>query len=143
VRRPDELVGLWDSGPYAYGVMESSELALLPDGTGWSTWSNVAGGMELIRLTWRRLGAAVIRIREIDLTSGSWEPDRRNCIITGQPSSPLNEEILLRYELVRETPPLASAPMLAIKFDRPFMFADAYALARSDVVPTDLPAVVS
>jgi hypothetical protein len=45
MRRPDELVGLWDSG-YAYGVMESSQLALLPDGTGWSTWSNVAGGMS-------------------------------------------------------------------------------------------------
>ena len=137
------MVGLWDSGPYAYGVMESSELALLPDGTGWSTWSNVAGGMELIRLAWRRLGPAVIRIREIDLTSGSWEPDRRNCIITGQPSRPLNEEILLRYELVRETPPLVSDPMQAIKFDRPFMFAEEYALARSHVVPADMPAVVS
>jgi hypothetical protein len=33
--------------------------------------------------------------------------------------------------------------MLAIRLDRPFMFAHAYALARSDVVPTDLPAVVS
>jgi hypothetical protein len=27
----DELVGLWDSGPFAYGSMESSELALLSD----------------------------------------------------------------------------------------------------------------
>jgi hypothetical protein len=142
VGRPDELVGLWDSGPYAYGVMESSELALLPDGTGWSTWSNVAGGMELIRLVWHRLGRAAIYIREIELTSGSWEPDRKGCIITDQPSRPLSEEIRLRYELVRETPPLASDPMQAIKLDRPFMFADAYALVRRDVVPTDMPTAV-
>lgn len=139
----DELVGLWDSGPYAYGVMESGQLALLPNGTGWSTWSNAAGGMELIRLAWRRLDTAAISIKEIELTSGTWEPDRPNCIITDRPPLPLDDEIRLRYELVRETPPLASTPVQAIKLDRPFMFANAYALARPHVAATDMPAVVS
>jgi hypothetical protein len=139
----DELVGLWDSGPYAYGSMESAELALLPDRTGWSTWSSFGGGMELIRLRWRRLGTAVISIREIELTSGTWEPGRPDCIISDQPPRPLDEETRLRYELVRETPPLASAPMKSIKLDRPFMFAYAYALTRPDVVAADMPAVVS
>ena len=143
VSKRDELVGLWDSGPYAYGVMESSELALLPDGTGWSTWSNVGGGMELIRLAWRRLDTAVISIKEIELTSGTWQPDRPNTIISAARPMRIDKQIRLRYELVRETPPLASTPMLAIKLDRPFRFAYAYALARPDVAGTDMPAVVS
>lgn len=139
----DELLGLWDSGPYAYGVMESSELALLADGTGWSTWSNVGGGMELIRLAWRRLDTAVISITEIELTSGTWQPDRPNTLISDRRPRPVGKQIRLRYELVRETPPLASAPMQAIKLDRPFMFAHAYGLTRPDVAATDMPAVVS
>ena len=141
--KPDELVGLCDSGPYAYGSMESSELALLPDGAGWSTWSSFGGGMSLIRLVWRRLGSAVISIRKVELTSGTWEPGRPNCIITDQPARPLDVQTRLRYEPVRETPPLASTPMKAIKLDRQFMFAYAYALIRPDVVGTDMPAVLS
>ena len=123
--------------------MESSELALLPDGTGWSTWSNVGGGMELIRLVWRRLDTAVISIKEIELTSGTWQPDRPNTIISDRRPLPVDKQIRLRYELVRETPPLASTPMQASKLDRPFMFAHAYALARPDVAAPDMPAVVS
>ena len=125
--------------------MESSELALLPDGTGWSTWSNVGGGMELIRLAWRRLDTAVISIKEIEPAA----PPAPGSPTGPTPSSaiarplPVDKQIRLRYELVRETPPLASTPMQAIKLDRPFMFAHAYALARPDVAATAMPAVVS
>jgi hypothetical protein len=47
----EDLVGLWDSTPFDYGVMESSQLGLLADGTGWGVWSNFGGGMELTLLT--------------------------------------------------------------------------------------------
>jgi hypothetical protein len=43
------LVGLWDSGPYDYGAMESSWLGFLPDGRGWSGWESASGGMEMTR----------------------------------------------------------------------------------------------
>src|SRR5690606_22906816 len=56
VADPDELIGLWDSAPYAYGSIESSTLALLSDGTGWATWESVAGARELVLLAWSRNG---------------------------------------------------------------------------------------
>jgi hypothetical protein len=58
----EDLVGLWDSTPFDYGVMESSQLGLLADGTGWGVWSNVGGGMELTLLTWRRRHMGVLEI---------------------------------------------------------------------------------
>jgi hypothetical protein len=40
----DDLVGLWDSAPFDYGVMESSQLGLLADGTGRGVRSTFGGG---------------------------------------------------------------------------------------------------
>ncbi|MFD7653142.1 hypothetical protein ACFV4N_04080 [Actinosynnema sp. NPDC059797] len=49
--RPGELVGFRESAPYDCGVVESTDLALLPDGPGWSAREN-AGGLGVRRLTW-------------------------------------------------------------------------------------------
>lgn len=34
--QPEELIGLWDSAPYDFGATESTRLALLADGGGWT-----------------------------------------------------------------------------------------------------------
>ena len=34
--QPEEMIGLWDSAPFDFGATESTRLALLPDGTGWT-----------------------------------------------------------------------------------------------------------
>jgi hypothetical protein len=47
----DLLVGRWSSLPLSYGVMEASELGLLPDGRGWSSWFNV-GALCVTRFGW-------------------------------------------------------------------------------------------
>lgn len=75
---PDELIGLWDSAPFEYGVMEATMLALLPDGRGWSELANVAGTLQVRRLTWDVSWPGVIELRftvAIDVAAGDHEPD--------------------------------------------------------------------
>jgi hypothetical protein len=53
------MIGLWDSAPYDFGAGESTALALLADGSGWTLVSTAAARAEDIapaarvrRLTW-------------------------------------------------------------------------------------------
>jgi hypothetical protein len=142
VTDPDELVGLWDSALYGYGAMESSTLAILPDGTGWATWENAAGGSELVLVTWARNGANDFSITELQLISGVWRSGQQNKIFHTDPPSITAGVTRLRYELVQETPPLASELMSALKLDRPFMFSQAYALSRRAVTREDQPIAI-
>ena len=137
----DELVGLWHSAPYEYGAMESSELALLSDGTGWGTVANAAGGISLTLLTWRRLGADVIAIKETKVISGTWEAGQPDHLLPDGPPMSLEEVTRVRYELVHETPPLATSPTKAVRFDPALMFAGSYAFIRSGVTLADLPTI--
>lgn len=137
----DELVGLWHSAPYDYGSMEASELALLSDGTGWGTVANAAGGISLTLLTWRRLGADVLELRETAVISGTWQVDRPDQLRADEPPVPLDEVTRVRYELVHETPPLATSPTKAVRFDSPLLFAHSYAFIRSGITVADRPTV--
>ncbi|HEX4788893.1 MAG TPA: hypothetical protein VH372_10560 [Actinospica sp.] len=38
--QPKELIGLWDSAPFDFGATESTVLALLADGSGWTAVSD-------------------------------------------------------------------------------------------------------
>lgn len=70
VDRDEDLIGLWDSSPFDYGVMESSQLGLLAAGTGWGVWSTFGGGVEVTLLKWRRLHIGVLEILRKELVSG-------------------------------------------------------------------------
>ena len=139
VTEDDELVGLWDDSAYGYGAMESSTLALLPDGTGWGTWENAAGGAELVDLTWSRIGPDVFSVHELQIVSGCWDPERPGTILYEDAPSALADVTQVRYELVDEAPFMASEPVLVLRLDQPLMFARAYALSRRVVTPEDRP----
>ncbi|WP_405649263.1 hypothetical protein [Streptomyces sp. NBC_00019] len=61
----EALFGHWDSSPFAYGVMETSEFELRADGTGWSLLAHPAGEY-VTRLTWRCPDAGVLELRNED-----------------------------------------------------------------------------
>jgi hypothetical protein len=138
----DDLVGLWDSAPFDYGAMESSQLGLLADGTGWGLWSNLGGGMELTLLTWRRPGNAVLEVVEKELVSGRWEPRRPGQILSTGRRTSLDTRSRYRYTIVRERPPLGDEPVRALRLDRPLQFVTDYAFVRHAVGPADMPAIV-
>ncbi|MDQ0598276.1 hypothetical protein QF037_002621 [Streptomyces canus] len=59
----EALLGHWDTAPFAYGVMETSEFELRADGTGWSLLAHPAGEY-VTRLTWQCPGAGVLELRD-------------------------------------------------------------------------------
>jgi hypothetical protein len=138
----EDLVGLWDSTPFDYGVMESSQLGLLADGTGWGVWSNFGGGMELTLLTWRRPHMGVLEILSKELVSGRWEAGRSEQIVSTEPPRLLNTSSRYRYELIREHPPLGDQPVRTLKLDRTLQFTTEYAFVRHAISQADVPTIV-
>ncbi len=130
----DELVGWWDSGPYDHGAMESSELALLPDGTGWAGLRTVGGG-EITLLTWHRPGPATLVIEEHSLVPARWEDGRPGRIVPDGPPEPYRQVTCVGYEIVGERPPLGTEPATVLKFDTAVMFARAFVLLGRDAPP--------
>jgi hypothetical protein len=138
----EDLVGLWDSAPFDYGVMESSQLGLLADGSGWGVWSNFGGGMELTLLTWRCPRVGVLEILRKELVSGRWEAGRPEQIVSTEQPRLLNTSSHYRYELVREHPPLGDRPVRALKLDRPLLFTTEYAFVWHAISQADVPRIV-
>lgn len=74
--QPEELIGLWDSAPYDFGATESTRLALLADGGGWtavtgrSADAGVGGAARpaprVRRLTWDCPRPELLEIRYDD-----------------------------------------------------------------------------
>ncbi|WP_433789902.1 hypothetical protein [Actinoplanes sp. CA-252034] len=139
----DEAVGHWDEGPFAYGAMEATELVILPDGTGWGLWANVAGGQELTEFGWRRLGPGRLGITSTLTASGTWDSSRPDQVICDEPPRPADEHLEFGYRLTTEVPPLGDGPVLSLTLDAPFMFAERFALVRRDVSAADRPTVVT
>lgn len=126
--QPAELVGLWDSVPYSFGAMETTMLALLADGRGWTSVYGLPGLLQLRRLTWRRPSAGVIELRytvSIDSESAS-EPDY--------------EFVRAQYTLLRDTSVLQPEPFQALHLTVHVDFARQFGLTKRDVSITDDPA---
>ncbi|MFD1365766.1 hypothetical protein [Actinoplanes sichuanensis] len=138
----DEVVGHWDHGPFAYGSMETTELVLLPDGTGWGLWAGAAGGQDLVVFEWRRSGPDRLAITETLLASGTWDSARPGQIICAEPPQPADERQEFRYGLTTEVPPLGDGPVPTLTLDEAFLFARRFALVSRDVTTVDRPKVV-
>ncbi|MEU4161868.1 hypothetical protein [Actinoplanes sp. NPDC026670] len=139
----DEVVGHWDHGPFAYGSMETTELVLLPDGTGWGLWAGVAGGQDLVVFEWRRLGPDRLSITETLLASGTWDSARPGQVICAEPPQPATGRQEFRYELTTEVPPLGNDPVAALTLDPAFLFAHQFALVSRDATAAGRPKVVT
>lgn len=126
--QPAELVGLWDSVPYSFGAMETTTLALLDDGRGWTAVNGLPGLLGLRRLTWRRASTGVIELRytvSIDSESAS-EPDY--------------EFVRAQYTLLMDTSVLQPEPFQALHLTVHVDFARQFGLMKRDVSIKDDPA---
>lgn len=61
------MIGLWDSAPYDFGATESTALALVGDGSGWTAVGGPAGAATRVRkLAWDCPKPEVLEIRYED-----------------------------------------------------------------------------
>jgi hypothetical protein len=134
----NELIGLWDSGPHDYGAMESSSLALLADGTGWSTWQNAAQGMSVARFTWSCPAIDTLELRYSSVISGTWEPGKPGLATVDEQQA---DRTVLRttYSLRQDTTAIAAQPFIALHLADSIEFTHTYALERREIHDTDDP----
>lgn len=137
--RNEDLVGRWDTGPYDYGVMESSWLCLHPDGTGWSAWANVGGG-SVSHLIWSCPAEGEIELRYTWTASGDWSPGAPPTLVEVDEEGPDDTVVRTRYSVRVDTPPLAEAPMITLHLDDSVEFTHRFALSTRDVDRNDPPA---
>lgn len=126
------MVGLWDSGPYDLGVMESSWLCLRADGTGWSCWANV-GGSSASRLTWSCPRAGEVELRYHWTVSGSWhDASRLPAVDEVEEEGPDDLVVRTGYRIAPDTPPVGPT-VTALFLDEAVEFCHRFGLARRDL----------
>ncbi|WP_229401474.1 hypothetical protein [Micromonospora okii] len=130
--RDADLVGLWDSGPYDLGVMESSWLCLRDDGTGWSSWANV-GGSSASRLTWACRGEGEVELRYVWTVSGRWHgTGLLPAVDEVDEEGPDDAVVRTRYRVAPDTPPVGPV-VTALVLDEPVEFCHRFGLVRRDL----------
>lgn len=142
----EELIGLWESGPYDFGATESTSLALLADGRGWtSVAANTPAGAgstadpagsaraarpmptRVRRLSWDCPKPGVLEVRyelAIDLAAGRRDPDY--------------EFIRAQYTLLPDRPDRSDES--ALHLSQHVDSARQFALARREISADDDPA---
>ena len=135
------LIGLWDSTPYDYGVMEAGWLCLRADGMGWSAWSNIGLGASLSRFTWRCPRDDELELRFGWRTSGTWDGHWR----FGRPTAfseissdgPDDRVVRTRYVIGVNTTPLVESAGTSLQLDEPVAFCHRFGLRtrETDVGP--------
>ncbi|MFF3855905.1 hypothetical protein [Micromonospora sp. NPDC002575] len=112
----EDLVGLWDSGPYDYGVMESSWVCLRADGTGWSAWANV-GGASLSQLTWICPQEGKVELRYTWTALGPGFPGTPPALIEVDEEGPDDTLVRTCFAISLDTPPIGGPPVTTLHFE--------------------------
>ncbi|WP_405430849.1 hypothetical protein [Micromonospora sp. NBC_00617] len=133
--RDEDLVGLWDSGPYDYGAMETSSVCLRGDGTGWTAWANAVGGASLSNLTWSCPEEGAVEMRYTWTVSGSGSPGTPPVLVEIEEDGPDHTVVRTRYAVRIDTPPLGDGPVTSLHVDESVEFARRFALLTRDVDP--------
>ncbi|MEU1377824.1 hypothetical protein ABZ442_29860 [Streptomyces triculaminicus] len=138
MRYDDALIGHWTSAPFDYGVMEGSDLAFLPDGRGWSVFSNL-GGMSVTRFRWHCPAPGRLEIREEWSASGEWEASTGGfSSVDGQ--GPRQSVTVTGYTIGQEETAVGEpVPVTAVCFDEPVEFITLYARGARDIAPAQDP----
>ncbi|MEV1006896.1 hypothetical protein [Streptomyces sp. NPDC049881] len=95
--RDAALVGHWTSGPFDYGAMESSDLALLPDGGGWTVYASVSGTLSVTRFLWGCPRPGVLELRMTRVVEGTWASRDDGGFATVETDEPCDEVLRTGY----------------------------------------------
>ncbi|WP_067141366.1 hypothetical protein [Microtetraspora malaysiensis] len=136
----ENLVGLWDSGPYDLGSMETSWLGFLPDGRGWSAWANLAGGMDIGRFRWRCPKPESVELHYEWQAAGGWQGTEDSLRFSSIDSQGSDDEVLnTGYTIRLDVTRAASEPFTALHLEKPVQFCSTYALIRRELSLEDDP----
>jgi hypothetical protein len=116
--RDENLVGLWDSGPYDYGAMESSWVCLRDDGTGWTAWANAAGGASLSRLTWSCPHEGKVELRYTRTASGTGSPGTPPTLVEVDEEGPDDTLVSTCFVVSIDTPPIGGSPVTTLHLEK-------------------------
>ncbi|KXK60546.1 hypothetical protein AWW66_18320 [Micromonospora rosaria] len=130
--RDGNLVGLWDSSLYDYGVMESSWVCLRPDGTGWSAWAN-AGGAATSRLRWSCPGDGEVELRYTWTAEGRFAPGAPPFLVDVDDEGPDDTVVRTRFRVGPDTPPLSASPVTCLHVEEGIEYCHQFALVTRDV----------
>lgn len=136
---PSELVGLWSSDPYDYGVMESTDLALLADGSGWSAMRNVAGVLQVRRLRWDSPAPGVLELAYAICITGRWWMEGGEERAEVEESEADDERIRAQYGLKMDVTGIGGEPFAALWLSELVDFAGKFGLGRRSVSAADDP----
>ncbi|MFI9203262.1 hypothetical protein [Streptomyces sp. NPDC053048] len=138
MRYDEALIGHWSSAPFDYGVMESSDLAFLPDGRGWGVLANLAG-MEVVRFRWHCPGPGLLEIRDEHYAQGQWDVDTDGFSSVEETAS-AEYVTLSRYTIGPEEAAVGEPRQLtAVTFEETVMGAFVYARGAREIEPTQDP----
>lgn len=137
----DGLVGRWNSAPFDYGAMESSELGFLPDGRGWSVWASAGEGLSATRFRWHCPAPGRLVLRAEWQTSGTWAPGEGGWRFASVDSSgPVDDTTATAYTLGPEMPPGGGqTPLWAVRFAEAVEFSHLFARDEGPVRPDQDP----
>ncbi|GAA2100164.1 hypothetical protein GCM10009801_72460 [Streptomyces albiaxialis] len=114
--RDPALLGHWSSAPFDLGAMESSDLAFLADGRGWSVLASASGSLSVTRFGWSCPAEGVLELRERWYAEGDWSVES-GTLEAVRESGPATGTLRTAYALDGE----------ALRFAEPVEFASAYA----------------
>ncbi|GGK38729.1 hypothetical protein GCM10010124_34440 [Pilimelia terevasa] len=98
------LEGQWDTEPYDYGVMESSQVCFSVDGHGWSFLSRMGGAINVWYFRWAVVSVGRVRIGDYRVVSGVWT-DRFDRMTAIDADCRLDDARVLEFAVVDEFSP--------------------------------------
>ncbi|MEV0219181.1 hypothetical protein [Streptomyces sp. NPDC050704] len=137
----DLLVGHWSSAPFSYGVMETSELGLLADGRGWSSWFN-SGALCVTRLSWICPEPGIVELRAQWIVEGTPGSEGVGSLTPAstQPAEPLDEVTRHHYAVGSAVPMPGGEAVMTLSFEEPVEFCHQYARGTKEIRAEDDPA---
>jgi hypothetical protein len=141
------LVGYWSDKHLYMGSMEAADIAFRADGTGWTYWSNAAGGFEVLRFMWRQTSRSALTLRVREYAGGTWSLDRGTVIHQLREQRADDKQIALSYEITAGQNAVGD-PAMVLQFDKDVIrgvvgdrFALDRALAASEHDPAYTPGI--
>ena len=93
------LVGYWSDKDMYMAGMEAADIAFRADGTGWTYWSNAAGGFEILRFVWQQASRSALTLRVREYAGGTWSLDRGTVTHQLRSQHADDRKIALGYEI--------------------------------------------
>jgi hypothetical protein len=111
------LVGYWSDKHLYVGGMEGADIAFRADGTGWTYWSNAAGGFEILRFLWRQTSRSALTLRVREYAGGTWSLNRGTVTHQLRKQRADDQQIALGYEITAGQNAVGD-PATVLQFDK-------------------------